>query len=124
MVGDILTAANMSIISGDLTFLYGDSYWTAPTLGNGWVPSGGGTNGVAFMKAGRFVYLRGVINGTTIGTVAFTLPAGYSPIAITPLATTANDAFAVLYVSGAGAVQPQIGSVTSFSLEGLFWSYV
>ena len=62
-----------------------------PAFQNGWVYAGAPYNTCAFRKDGfGFVHLKGVMKSGTIGSVAFTLPAGYRPAAtvLSPTTTT------------------------------------
>ena len=81
----IKTWANGSIDGTNVTPLTG-SAWTAPTLTGSFANNGGGFETVAYLKDPfGFVHIKGVLTltGTTSGTVAFTLPAGYRPGATT-----------------------------------------
>lgn len=56
--------------------------WSAPTLQNSWVNYGSGYDTVGYMKDSLgFVHVKGMIKSgvTTLGTLLFTLPAGYRP---------------------------------------------
>jgi hypothetical protein len=101
-----------------------DSAWTAPTLTNSWVNAGGGTFAAGYRKVGSMVYLRGSIRSGTIGSAAFTLPAGYRPLSLAVIGTVSNNAGTLmvsqLTVSGPGAVTPAVGSNASgFYLDNL-----
>jgi hypothetical protein len=53
--------------------------WTAVTFSNGWTATAG--MGFAYRKSGDRVEFKGGITPGTLGSAAFTLPAGFRPIA-------------------------------------------
>ena len=89
-----------------------------PAYGSGW-STYGGYHAAAFRKDpfGR-VHLRGMIAGT-IATPAFTLPAGYRPSVQLLVDSVSNNAQGRVDISAAGVVQPQVGSNTWTSLDGI-----
>lgn len=91
-----------------------------PAFANSWVNSGGGAPTVAFYKDPYgVVRLKGWLKNGTIGTSAFTLPAGYRPTGQSEFAAVANGAFARLIIFDTGAVTLSIGSNVWFSLDGI-----
>lgn len=84
--------------------------WTAPTFTNNWVNFGGGYSNAFYTRdALGIVRIRGVIKDGTVNTSAFTLPAGYRPVA--------KLSFSILS-SGIGAIGCEIdttGTVTPTS---------
>lgn len=70
---------------------------------------------------GSAVHIKGIIASGTIGSAAFTLPAGYRPIGRRQFAVnTSPNAFGMLEVNPSGAVIPQVGSATYFYLDCCF----
>lgn len=102
--GQVLTSSEMTIVSADLTWLYGDSAWTTPaSFTNSWT----NLNAVGFIRHGNLVDLRGELGGPgTGGATAFTLPVGYRP--------STNRIFennvGTVFVLSSGAVQPQVST--------------
>ncbi len=96
--------------------------WLAPALENGWVNFGAPFSSAGYMLDSMgFVHLRGVIRTGTFAAAAFTLPAGYQPESDKVFSTSSNNSFGSLTVTLAGAVVPQVGSDTSFSLDGIIF---
>jgi hypothetical protein len=119
-VGEVLTAANLNTYSANnLSFLYGDTSWTAPTFTNSWVNFGGGNNPAGFRLIGTRVVMRGVVSTGTIGLSAFTLPAGYRPPLAVNMPVVSNAAFGYVLINAVGTVIPSVGSNAWFSLESL-----
>lgn len=120
VIGDSLQVFNPFTQSAPLAV---PTDWVLPTLGNGWVNVGSG-NASAQYKIDPFgrVTIRGLIKSGTINTTAFTLPVGYRPSGNETFPASANNLFANLAVTSAGAVIPQTGSTTNFSIECSFWA--
>lgn len=101
----------------------GDASWTdVSTFTNSWVNYGIGTFPPArYRKDGQgFVHLGGVIKSGTMGSSAFTLPAGYRPSHTNhPFAIASNGAFGRVNVKSDGTVVPADGSNIWFALEGV-----
>lgn len=96
--------------------------WQTPTLLNSWVNFGGANTTAQYMKDEMgFVHLKGMIKTGTIGTVAFTLPAGYLPSSegTSRFPAVSNDAFGQLGITTGGNVTPLVGSSTWFALNGI-----
>jgi hypothetical protein len=90
-----------------------------PVLGGGWVAFGGGYPAPTYWRdADGVVHLEGVLAGGTLGTVAFTLPSGFRPVAQRDFAAECNGVHGTLIVTAAGAVTPSAGSTAFFSLDG------
>jgi hypothetical protein len=89
--------------------------WTAPSFLNSWTNLGT-TNQVAqYRKVGDVVQLRGSIVGGSVGTVAFTLPAGFRPPADVIVASTSANAFANIKVEAStGDVTMRTGTVPGY----------
>lgn len=118
--GYVPTAADWNVIEDDLAYLYGDSAWTTVTVfTNSWA-GGTGTNTPQYILIGRFVAMRGYVQGGTLGQAAFTLPVGYRPSSPLFYPTVANNAFGQLEITAAGAVIPQTGSTSLFNIYGVF----
>jgi hypothetical protein len=67
-----------------MSYLQGDTTWTAVTFQNGWLNVAGASDALAaYIRKGDYCYLRGLIKGTisnaTATGKAFTLPVGYRP---------------------------------------------
>jgi hypothetical protein len=96
--------------------------WAAPTLTNSWVNYGSSYNGAAYRKdAQGYVHLRGLIKSGTVGSAAFTLPAGFRPGGGTILhATISNSAIGRVDIATTGTVTPASPSSNGWvSLEGI-----
>jgi hypothetical protein len=92
--------------------------WTVVTaFANGWGNYGSGFAEAAYAKdaSGR-VFLRGLIQGGTLGTGAFTLPVGYRYKPLPPsfqyihMPTIANNVLGGVLVLPSGEVVPYLGS--------------
>lgn len=118
--GDVITASEWNTSTDDLTFLYGDSSWTAPTMTNSWVNAG-----AAFMLIGRVVWMHGAITPGTAGAAAFTLPSGYRPSEVqhfvVPTGASANTWNEVV-VDTTGTVTPS--NATNCWLAGVSFPIV
>lgn len=96
--------------------------WVVPTFTNSWSELGSGFAAVGYMKDSLgFVHLNGLITGGTIGTSAFTLPAGYRPLATQDLGTISNNAVGVVQVASTGTVTVSTGNIAWTSLCGLIF---
>lgn len=94
--------------------------WNAPTLTNSWVNYGGSFNPAGYWRDPfSLVHLRGTMKSGTIGSAAFTLPAGYRPANTELHAVTSNSAFARIVIDGGGVVTPDIGSNVNVSIDGV-----
>jgi hypothetical protein len=94
--------------------------WTGVTFSGTWTNFGGAWNTAAYRKdAQGYVHLKGTIKSGTIGTAAFTLPAGYRPAADGRHACVSNNAFGSCTITSAGVVTPSVGSNASFMLDGI-----
>jgi hypothetical protein len=94
-----------------------------PALKNGWKQYGDPSNlaGGFRREAGGFVSLQGLIKSGTAaaGTVLFTLPAGYCPIARAHYAVASNSAFGFVRVDTTGEVRIFAGSNVWLALDGV-----
>lgn len=87
------------------------AYTAVSAFQNSWANFGAGPNVAGYTKdALGWVHLRGAIASGTIGTSAFTLPAGYRPNAKYAFATLSNGAFGAVVVDVDGTVTPFVGS--------------
>lgn len=76
-----------------------------PAFAGTWANYGGaGEPTAAFYKDRNRVYLRGLVTGGAAGSTIFTLPAGYRPIGNARFPCEAGGAYAMVYVTAAGAV--------------------
>jgi hypothetical protein len=119
--GHDITAAEWNAqlgAGGNQAFLYGDTAWIAVSaFTNAWVNFGAPQFAAAYRLVGNRVYLRGCIKTGTIGTTAFTLPAGYRPQATVGFACASNSAFGQARVGTTGAVVIDAGSNVQFFLD-------
>jgi hypothetical protein len=92
------------------------------TLSNGWVNKGTPFANAGYTKdaAGR-VHLKGVVSGgtTTVATVMFTLPTGYTPTHEMRIPVVSADAFGYIRILTNGQVLFVIGSNSWLSLDGV-----
>jgi hypothetical protein len=117
--GYTVTAADWNIVEDNLSFLYGDTGWTnVGSFTNSWANAGTGFN-AAYRMEGTRVKLRGVIHSGTIGSAAFTLPAGYRPAQNCFFATSSNSLFGQCNITTAGVVTPAVGSNVSFVIDNI-----
>lgn len=94
--------------------------WQTPTLTNGWVNYGSGYNTAAYMKDSLgFVHLKGLIKSGTMTATAFTLPAGYRPIATYDIVVLSNGTVGGVEITTAGLVVPAAGSNVYFSIDNI-----
>jgi hypothetical protein len=120
-VGDPATSADLNTyVRDNASFLYGDAGWTnASGFTNSWAANPS-PNIPRFMVMGRVVYLTGMVSGGTLGSAAFTLPAGYRPSQTVQIGTVSNGAFGQVFITSAGLVTPSVGSVSNVSLHCTF----
>lgn len=95
----------------------------APTLLNGWVNFGAGFAAAGYMKDQfGFVHLKGMVKSGTVGTVIFTLPAGYRPAETQIFIVQSNngaDVLARIDISNNGNVTLTSGGTTWVALNGI-----
>lgn len=136
-VGDFAVSPELNTYSRDnMSYLQGDTTWTAVTFQNGWINyTGAGFDTCKYIRKGDYCFLRGLIQGTIHNTTAtgkaFTLPVGYRPTH-----TRINLGWAAGGPTGAtplridvvatGEVVPGVdtpnGTVTAYvSLDGIFF---
>jgi hypothetical protein len=85
-----------------------------------WVNFGGTNESAQYMKdLMGFVHIGGVVKSGTIGTVIFTLPAGYRPEEAKIFAVASNGALGICTVNPDGTVVASSGSNVYFSLSGI-----
>ena len=100
--------------------------WIAPTLLNGWVNVGAGTNPTGYGKSGGLILLRGLIKNGTANPL-FTLPAGYRPANDTVLTTITynGSAFSVglVIVRAGGNVDLNVGANAEVTLDGMIFAH-
>lgn len=90
-----------------------------PGFEHGWTNFDSSRVAGFYRDRGR-VYLSGLIKSGTVGTAAFTLPAGYLPTVDGILFDAdSNFAFGLVVIHSSGAVEPSVGSNAHFSLEGI-----
>lgn len=90
------------------------------TFAGAWVNFAGGWQAAQYRKSrdGR-VQLRGKIKSGTIGTTAFTLPAGFAPPAALSFGVDSNGSYGNVQVGSGGAVTPTVGTNVAISLDGI-----
>lgn len=94
--------------------------WQAVTYKNSWVDLGGGYNTVAYMKDSLgFIHIKGLTKSGTIGTVIFTLPAGYRPLAKYNQICNSNASNGIIEIASTGDVTCTQGNNAYVSLEGI-----
>lgn len=113
------SSTDWNIIEDDLTFLYGDTGWTnVSTFTNSWANFS--TYTTRFRLIGNLVVIDGAVTGGTIGSPAFTLPAGYRPTQTQNFAAASNSLFGYFSVNTTGTVVPVAGSNVWFTLDCSF----
>lgn len=99
----------------------GAPFWLSPSYTNSWVDFSGPLAGRYRKNGEGLVQLAGSLKSGTIGSTAFTLPAGYRPtqeVDISPWSSGETDSKLVILASG--AVVPVTGSNTQFSIDCSF----
>lgn len=99
-----------------------DTGFTAPTLGNSWVNSGGANEVAGYRLKAGVVWLSGLIKSGTTGTTIFTLPVGMRPLGTLSFVVADSGGSAIMTVSSAGAVQLTLiltGTNGALSLNGI-----
>lgn len=91
--------------------------WISATLMNGWTNYGGGFTPVSYCKIGTIVYIRGLMSGGTMPSVAFVLPVGYRPAYNYQFPAVAFGAYAWFEVGSTGNVTPNQGATTAFNVN-------
>lgn len=117
--GTPVSAARLNNIESGLVAL-NPTAWTAVTFQNGWSNFGGGYQAAQYRKIGDVVQVRGLIKSGTVGSAAFTLPAGFRPVLDESRAVISNGVFGALYINAAGIVTPFVGSNVSFQVDAIF----
>ncbi len=84
-----------------------------PAFQNSWGNLGAGFQPVRFRRQGDEVTIEGVAAGGGLGTTVFTLPVGYRPLAIKPVANVISDVLARIDVTAAGAVTHATGGAAT-----------
>lgn len=92
--------------------------FSSPVFVNGWTNFAGHHTAAYYKDPQGRVHLRGTITGGTVGAVAFTLPAGYRPLAT--ILHTAGES-AQLEVRANGNIVPSFG--TSANGYGINFSF-
>ena len=82
-----------------------------PVFENSWVNFGAGYYDLSFFKdALGWVHIRGMVKLGTVGTIIFTLPAGYRSSGNIQVPTVCNDLFGSLFINTLGEVYHNTGS--------------
>lgn len=112
-LADFLQASANSVVTA----------WTAVTFGAGWSNNIAPYGNAQYRKIGDLVYLRGAIDGGTLGGVAFILPAGFRPPATVAFsADTGASTVRFVEIESDGEVRPTGGSNAFCSLDGIVFS--
>jgi hypothetical protein len=102
----------------------GEAWHAVSTFTNSWANFGSGKPSASYFRdAAGIVHLKGLVKSGTIGSAAFTLPAGYRPLEDQLFAAVCgggSDVFGSLLVTSAGVVTPNTGSNAYFSLNVSF----
>ena len=101
-----------------LTQTADDASWNAPSLTNG---SNFGAPYLAsgYRKVNGRVYLRGCVNGLTVGQAIFTLPAGYRPSGSAVFPVSSNSSFGYVTIASTGVVTLGGGTNGFVFLDGI-----
>lgn len=94
--------------------------WTAVTFTGAWVNYGAPYQVAQYRKVGDEIQVRGLIKSGVSGTAAFTLPAGFRPLADYVLPSNAAGAYASLTVKADGTVTPTMVSNASVNVTFSF----
>ncbi len=99
-VGDQGTSADLNIyVRDNLNYLYGDTAWITPTLGNNWQYFGVPYAVPAYRKHGDQVSLKGLVANNTASGWGFNIPMFTLPVNYRP---SFNQLWGVLgYIAGA-----------------------
>jgi len=82
----------------------GPTAWAGVTFQNSWTNYGSSYQNAQYRKLGDVVQARGAVKSGTVGTVIFTLPAGFRPPAKTVFPADLNGAYGRLEVGTDGTV--------------------
>lgn len=94
--------------------------WQTPTFVNSWTQYNSTSFPVRYFKDPfGIVHLKGLINGGTMNTTAFTLPVGYRPDTIRHSAQATSGGTTQVQISTTGAVLPQTVYTSWVSLDGI-----
>lgn len=117
-------SADLQKFSDDLTWIRGDTTWTAPTLASSWSNLGAPYLNIGYRLVGDTVHLRGVMTGGTFSTLTavFTLPTGYRPSGILQRPVVSGTGTGYLQIDSTGKVFAASGTNTLFSLDGVIFS--
>ncbi len=96
------------------------SAWTAASFEGTWVNFGSTFQTVQYRKVDDIVQIRGLAKDGTIGSVIFTLPAGFRPPADLHFINYSNGAAGGFFIDTAGHVDSIFGSNGTFALNCQF----
>lgn len=135
VLAEVAIAANAtSVVNANITdkrVFANTPHWynvgdpSVPVFEHSWVNYGGGYSPVGYCLDNQgFVHLRGMAKSGSMGTVIFTLPAGFAPPYNNLFTITSNGQWDFLTVSSAGGVtaDPGSGSNAYVSLDGISFS--
>ena len=93
---------------------------TGAAFQNSWVNQGAGYAVASYYKdAAGFVHLQGLIQTGLVGTVIFTLPAGFRPTSANTYYATGYSVFSSIAIDSVGNVICSVKGTTSVALDGI-----
>jgi hypothetical protein len=99
----------------------GFGQFIAPTLINSWTNNGGSAQIAGYKRTpGGVVTLRGAVGGGVLGSVIFTLPAGFRPSKFEAFPVVTDTGIGMLGVATTGAVSHLSGGTTSVYMNVSF----
>jgi len=96
--------------------------WTGVAYSNGWADLAAGTQAVQYRKEGDRVFVRGMMKGGTLASVAFTLPVGFRPPA-TERFDVSNTVDNLPFVTVANTGTVTTGGLTSNATVSVEFSF-
>lgn len=115
----------VTLQASDISALVGAWQDVATGVGfqNAWVNFGAPYGSASYRtEPDGTVRLRGLIKNGTLGTTAFTLPAGFRPTGSRLFPASSNVAAGTVQVDATGAVTPNGGSNVYITLDGITFS--
>lgn len=115
------SAAAIQALAGAVDGAFGvTTGWTAVTFQNAWANVGAGFQNMEYKKVGSRVYLRGTIKTGAIGSIAFTLPAGFRPPASLQFPAPSSNAYGQITIASTGTVTVNVGNTAGVSVNVTF----
>lgn len=122
--GELVTSANLNTyIRDDLTDLRSSSDWLTPVFLNGWTQAP--LSPVRYLRRGSWVYVKGQVQGGTIGATIFTLIPGFRPSVLLMFSCWGEDSIGNeqqerFDINPNGDVSAVVGDNSSFYLNAMF----